>query len=329
MSSPDQQDTHKPVDTDSGQSINALTLTTRFEMARNAVQCGKPFAGDAVRHYLVSLAATFDAYTLHEPANGLLDVKVLEAIDQFFPSLQDYRRLVTAVASSGAAEAQVDQLVDFFRDVIGYKSALSQEQHCVLWSDQYRFIVRELFLSTVAIFMRHQHFDAVACLVGANYASETDDNPQRFAVFDGYAKTLDEFRNRRLQLQRMSVSSDLVRDRVDVTQCDFEDLMQADFVLCLRSLVCDPSFFVRWYPRTLVYADHFAVNGFDVFVTGADAARFAPLSQLFDAANWDALLERFESVYEAWGLARWELAGAPLDFRGYMGLRNPALRIAS
>ncbi|MEO1575764.1 MAG: hypothetical protein AAFU65_12500, partial [Pseudomonadota bacterium] len=164
-----------------------------------------------------------------------------------------------------------------------------------------------------------------AVLLSANYASDQGET-QRFAVFDGYAKTLDEFRNRRLQLNRMSVSSDVVRDRVDLTQCDFEDLMEADFVLCLHSLVCDPSFFARWYPRTLVYADHFAVNGFDLFVTGAHPARFEPLSQLFGVANWDALLERFASVYEAWGLARWELAGAPLDFHGYMGLRNPALR---
>ena len=311
-------------DLGSESSTSAVTLSTRCEMACDAVGREKPFAGDAVRHYLVSLAASLDRYALHEPANGLLDVKVVEAIDHFLPSLKEWRGLLTAVATCADPSAHMPAVLAFFRNIIGYKSAVSQEQYCVLWSDQYRYLVRELFLTAVGIFMRHRQWDAVAQLVSAEYGDDKD-TAQRFTVFDGYAKTLDEFRNRRLQLHRMSVSSDIMRDRVDVTQCDFEGLMQADFVLCLRSLVCEPNFFVRWYPRTLVYADHFAVNGFDQFVTASDPARFEPLAKMLSVADWDDLMTRFEAVYRAWDLVRWELAGAPLDFHGYMGLRNPAL----
>ena len=306
-------------------SASAVTLSTRCEMARDAVERDKPYAGDAVRHYLVSLAASFDRYALHEPANGLLDVKVVEAIDHFLPSLKECRTLLTAVARCSDTMAHMPAVLTFFRNIIGYKSAVSQEQYCVLWSDQYRYIVRELFLTAIGILMRHQQWDAVAQLIGAEY-SDGDEPVHRFTVFDGYAKTLDEFRNRRLQLQRMSVSSDIMRDRVDVTQCDFEGLMQADFLLCLRSLVCEPNFFVRWYPRTLVYADHFAVNGFDLFVTASDPARFMPLAKMLNVTDWDDLMGRFDAVYTAWDLVRWELAGAPMDFHGYMGLRNAALR---
>ncbi|MEO1576304.1 MAG: hypothetical protein AAFU65_15260, partial [Pseudomonadota bacterium] len=144
---------------------SALTLSTRYEMAVDAVTEQKPFASDAVRHYLVTLAASLDEYALRQPANGLLDVKVLEAIDLFLPALKDYRRVVSALAGAPDAKVHADHLVNFLRDVIAYKGALAQEQDCVLWSDQYRFLVRELFLSTVAIFLRHERYDATAVLL--------------------------------------------------------------------------------------------------------------------------------------------------------------------
>lgn len=302
------------------------TLESRHTMACEALLSNKPFAAEALIQYLATWLSTFDDYTLNEPANGLLDTKVLEAIDAFAPALAKYRELMLAVATHPGATDLVKHLLPFLREVVGFKQDVSNSRQCVLWADGYRFLLRELYLTTIAILIKHEAYAAVSVLLDADY-SQNDDGPAlRFTVFDGYAKTLDEFRNRRLQLHRMSVSSDVMRDRVDPTACDFESLMQADFILCMRSLVCEPSFFVRWYPRLLVYADDLAMTGFDLFVRGVDAAQFGPIAQLLDCADWATLLERFNSVHEAWALERWEVGGTPLDFRGYMGLNNRALR---
>lgn len=301
----------------------SVILQTRLEMARDALARNKPFATDAVTQYLQSLVATLEHYAVKEPDRGLLDEKVLDVIKQFLPALKDYRTVVTALCAATSVDDPAAPLVTFFRDLRAEKNRLTQELDCVLWSDGYRYILRELFLTTAGILVRRERYAALSSLLSANYAS-AGESEQHFTVFDGYAKTLDEFRNRRLGARRLSICCDVMRDRIDVTQCTFEQMMQADFLLCLRTLVVNPSFFVRWYPRTLVYGDHFAVQGFDLFDVGRDASKFAPLATILDVANVRELNKRFEQTHTAWGLGRWEVGGAPLSFRGFMGQRSAA-----
>ena len=307
----------------------ASSLESRYAIALDALTHGKPFALEATTQFLETLSDTFDSFSLHEPANGLLDAKVLEAIDLSEALLKQFRHVVHAAANSDIAEQSVAPLAIFFTKVLRYKSNGSQQlRECVLWADGYRFIIRELFLTTVAIFIESGAYSAVVALTSASYRRDAaeDDGDRRFVACDGYTKTLDEFRNRRLQLNRLSVSSDLLRQRADSTVCNFDALMQADFVLCLRSLICEQSFFVRWYPRTLVYAEKYLLTGFDLFINSANPARFRPLATLFDASDMTELVSRFEEVRDAWSLDRWEIGGCPLDFAGFMGQNNAALR---
>ncbi|MFK8017979.1 MAG: hypothetical protein AB8G17_21340 [Gammaproteobacteria bacterium] len=306
-----------------------MATQSRHAIAVDALTNNKPFAVDAVSQYLETFATTFDSIALREPANGLLDAKVLEVIDAFEPSLKQYREVISAAGQCDVVDDLVEPIVHFFQRVLVHKQAGSERmRQCVLWADGHRFIIRELFLTTVAILLKHEAFGVIAKLVDAGYcvANSANDGDQRFVACDGYVKTLDEFRNRRLQLHRLSVSSDLLRQRVDPVHCDFDALMQADFILCLRSLVCEQNFFVRWYPRTLVYAEQFQVTGFDLFITSASPARFGPLAALFNATDMTDLLTRFEAVRDAWALDRWEIGGGPLDFLGFMGQNNAALR---
>lgn len=292
-----------------------------------ALAAGHEQAPQAVERYLDALASCFDEFALREPTNGLLDSKVLASIDQFAPYLGEYRRFVAALAQQEVARTHAPALIGFLTRISAYKRVdRDQFTQSNLWADGYRFILRELFLTSVAILLRHGRYAFVGDLLRARYPTvgreRLDDS---FVIFDGYAKTLDEFRNRRLQLHRLSVSSDLLRDRADAAYCDFDEIMQADFLLCLRSLLCEDNFFVRWFPRTLVFAERYAVSGFDLFVTTVAPERFSPLAALLGFADRDALLRRFDDVRDAWCLDSWELGGCPLDFQGFMGLRNAAL----
>ncbi len=313
-------------------TVNATSgdaIQSRHAIALDAVSGSKEFAQSAVQQYLNTLADSFDAYALRQPANGLLDSKVLESIDRSLPALKGFREIIAAIADGDSSAKYIPALVNFFDAIVVLKRPpVSQVSQCVLWADAYRFIVREFFLTTVAILIDRDAYHAAVGLMSAEYAplGSAESGPQRFVVCDAYVKTLDEFRNRRLQLNRLSVSSDLMRQRCDPAYCDFAAMMQADFLLCLRSLVCEKSFFVRWYPRTLVYAENFMLTGFELFISSADPARFSPLATLLDVADRAQLVERFDAVRAAWGLDQWELGNMPLDFHGYMGLHNPALR---
>ena len=60
-------------------------------------------------------------------------------------------------------------------------------------------------------------------------------------------------RNSRLNLNRMDMFADWIKDHAIVRFADFEQLMEADGVLCLSSLLKPGA--ERWYPRTYVYAE--------------------------------------------------------------------------
>ena len=60
-------------------------------------------------------------------------------------------------------------------------------------------------------------------------------------------------RNHYLKLNRMDAFADWIKDHVNARFATFEQLMEADGVLCLSSILKEKS--AIWYPRTYVYAD--------------------------------------------------------------------------
>lgn len=74
-----------------------------------------------------------------------------------------------------------------------------------------------------------------------------------------------EQRNNRLKLGRISVRADLLKQRTQASGIQFEQLLQADFILFIRSgFDYRRSRLAMWTPETLVYADGRAYP-FEVF----------------------------------------------------------------
>jgi hypothetical protein len=71
-------------------------------------------------------------------------------------------------------------------------------------------------------------------------------------VFRENIRSLDETRNRRLELNRLSATSGMMQKRATRKDVTFEQLMQADFVLHLHSILNFPN--DKRSPVTLLYA---------------------------------------------------------------------------
>lgn len=89
---------------------------------------------------------------------------------------------------------------------------------------------------------------------------------QDFAIFRHHLPSL-KSRNERLQLRRISVHADLLKDRIAARGISLDDLMQADLVLFIRAIVpIVKSHKERyyWWPELLVWSTRW-YSAFEIF----------------------------------------------------------------
>lgn len=139
---------------------------------------------------------------------------------------------------------------------------------------------------------------------------------------DGYmtAPSLD-YRNRRLKLRRISVRAELLKERTQASGVSFEQLLQADFVLYIRS--CFDYFRAKsslWPTETLVYADE-RTRPFEVFAHAQSKSCFDKLANIFDISS----KEEFERLVHLFRedprlVLRWN--GYSIDPEFLMGFEN-------
>ena len=145
------------------------------------------------------------------------------------------------------------------------------------WVDFYKFFALEALLIQTAALLRNERWKTLRRLVDTTYivrGSQREMTSARFVTFNEHLVSLDEHRNQRLKLNRVSVSADLLKERSSAEKTSFADLMQADVFLALKSLVAGRStsdgWISHWTPRTTVFASY--GNKHPVFMRASDEA---------------------------------------------------------
>ncbi len=183
--------------------------------------------------------------------------------------------------------------------------------YCRDWDfDNFKFIIHELFLYAAAILMKLEQFQQASVLLNQRYylpgTSDSGRDPMvSFSVFRRHMKSL-KYRNERLKLRRLSLRADLLKERCQATGIDFKYLMQADFVLFIRSEPYAEDSFDRWWPETLLHLGHFS-GPFEIFARAESKRYFEKIKCLFDIESPDDLKQLLEEYQQdKRGLPSWE-----------------------
>ncbi len=298
-------------------------VETRFSIACDAVSGGKSHAEEAAGQFFGTIDKALAGCRVEGPSDLPLDERILGLIERLKPLRNYLLQFVEIVEKSDNGEAAHAALRPFLGSLLGFKHAprnVITFNH--LWCDHYRFFLREVFLGVVATLIARRNFEEIDRYLGFDYRFETCRGPQRaaFLGFDAYIKTLDEFRARRLRQNRLSVSTDLLNARADMPMCSFKDMMQADFILCVRGLFDHPKALTRWFPRTLVFAHDYEKSGFDLFFAAQSADKFGPVAKLLGVRNRAELVEKFAAVSRQCRLDDWKFGGISIPFGSYLAL---------
>jgi hypothetical protein len=273
--------------------VPSLSTTTSFRRLINAIKNGEEYTRGALDEYFDTFVVNLENFRINKSV-GEYDDLVLENIRSFLPYRDQAVEVFTAVAQYSHMEDSFDQVHSFFEKLIPYLNKPENVQRWQDWDfDNFRFIINELFLYCIAIFIKKNFVVGTAYMLNQRYFYDDpyrDNKMNRFPVFRTYLKSFD-YRNQRLNLRRLSLHADIMKEHASGTLgINFNDVMQADFVLYIRDLLDKLNQGENdrdrnsWFPVTLVYAEHRS-SPFEVFARAQQGEYFDKLKRILGTQN--------------------------------------------
>lgn len=283
-------------------SAVSLGTSSHARRAADVIRSGRDHWHGATAEYLATFAENLERFRLAKEEDER-DDQMIDSIEAFLPYRNEAIDVFFALAQYQDND-QAKQLIHrFFESLLPY---LDRPEHARSWHecdfDNFRFIVHELFLYAIAIFLKYERFDAVGELLRTHFYIPTREHGGTngmvsFAHLSQPIRLLDH-RNQRLKLNRLSLHADLLEKRSHDSGVAFRQLMQADFVLFIRDSLDrleNSEGWQTWWPITLVYTERQYI-AFELFARSQSKAYFNRVYPVFDIsskAQIDALMQAF------------------------------------
>ncbi|MBN2209131.1 MAG: TIR domain-containing protein [Candidatus Coatesbacteria bacterium] len=287
-------------------SPRPLKTIHKFAAFRDAIKHEKASSGAASAEYLQTLLESFEDFRIDVKKNDY-DDDLVNSIREFKPYRDQFIEYASLIAQYSSDHKYYEQIFDFFEKAMEYHyPPEGVTPYYEGWYDNYRFVLWELFIYLVAVLIENKAFDAIDLFLGETYFVNTSvgGRSMYFKKFNSYCQALDEIRNKRLQLSRESFSADLLKERADIKRFSFEHLMQADFVLALRSVLLLPHS-DHWYPRTL-HLRPWRRGPFEIFQKAESKRHFDAITRLFHVTNKQDLLTKLGAAQKPQDPRSWE-----------------------
>jgi hypothetical protein len=274
----------------------SLNTTARHRFALDALRLGKG-ATAALKDYFDTFAMNLEVFRIQPQEGKEFDDQVIESIENFLPYRDEAIEVFLAIGQHVPPDG-FRTLHRFLERLLPYCFRPSIPGSFYGWEeDNLKFIVHELFLYAVAALLKNERFDGFRELTEQEYFfprgySEVDSGMIPFIFFAHHLKSL-ELRNKRLELRRLSLQSDLLNKQSTIAPLGPDELMQADFTLFLRGDLeptSDNWIKNRWWPVTLLYADRYR-KPFEIFARAQSVSYFERLKLALGIENKDPLIK--------------------------------------
>lgn len=303
----------------------SLGTSSAFKRAIDAIRNDKSTASGCFDEYLILFSENLERFRVHD-VEGEIDDAITSNIESFIPSRNEYIQLMIAVAQYKPVPEFSERIHRFIESLIPY---MDRPEHLTSYNrwefDNYKFIVHELFLYTLAVLLKYERFELASPLLMQQYfvggrSEYGRDTMIGFEYIRQYMESL-EYRNKRLETRRLSLRADLLKERCHGTGLDFRFLMQADFVAFMRAEIAASDDYSRWWPETLLYLGHYG-SSFEIFARAKSKKYFDRVKTVLGVDSPDDLAEVLESYKQGRRrLPRWEMNSfSPSALLGYESL---------
>ncbi len=307
---------------------DSIPAITPYLRAIEAIKEGKGNTSGAVNDYLETLSAGLESFRinvaeLEKPFNEA----VIESIENFMPYRAEFIELILTMAKYGVAENCSGVLHKFFERLIPY---LYRPENVGRWTetdfDNFKFIIHELFLYTVAILLKTEQFEAVHYLVSNNYylkpnVRQGGNGMVSYLEFCQVVKSINKTGNAHQNTERNSSQAPILNERTQDSGIDLQDLMQADFMLFIRHELASGDWW--WWPMTLLYATRSSGGTFEIFMRAESTKYFDKIKPLLGINGKDDIIRLLNSYANRERQVS-PVGFFPLDFKALINFNNLA-----
>lgn len=277
-----------------------LKTTHRLQLFKDALLQNRGYSLGYAEDFLKSFQEMFVEIKIsREDTTEPLDELVYKSIKSFCPYKDEYLEFLTLICKYSKEDEYKNSIHNFFSNLLPYVWTELAENPLY---DNYKFIIYELFLYTVAILLKYERFQYVNYLLMTPYffrdnrnSFKTDRNLVSFATFRPYCKTIEEDRKRRINNHSYNVTSSIVAENINSKLIELIDLVEADYILYLRSNLdqtLDEYTYHSWYPYNLVSARH--TYSLPIFIKGVSKEYFKNIAIILGVGNKDNLVKIIE-----------------------------------
>lgn len=249
------------------QSDEPIYLPTAHKVAtiKNALQNEKKNVPLYIQDYLDTFVVGLTNFSIDEkeltPAN--FDEIILKKIEDMRVLRDDFINFME-VYLMNSVNIDHEMLHSFFEKLLNYsinKDEYDYPSNTVgyLRSDNFKFFYYELFLTFTAIMLEKEKFEELAFILQTPFIIDKKRNseiiPVNFSEFKHFVSSLNEHRNKKLQLNRISITADTIKQRA-TEKYNFEILIEADALLYYISLLFPNKLSFLgdyWFPETSCY----------------------------------------------------------------------------
>lgn len=262
----------------------SLGTSAAYKMAVEAIKNHKPTMEGRIDEYLTLFTENLERFRIADKKEDFAEA-VYKNIAAFKPFKDEYLQLLITLARYNPDIDYEIGVLHFIEQLLSYSKPSEIISGQNDWEfDNYLFIVHELFLYTIAVFLKFERFEEAALLLGRKYyvAGKAEIGQEEIMSFDKIHHHIESIENynKSLDTKLESFRAILIKERCAGSGIEFRDLMQADFTIFLKAEHNYQPYYSQWYPETLMFLKHFR-GAFEIFARARSKEYFDKMKVVF------------------------------------------------
>lgn len=251
-------------------------------------------SANLISNYLDNFLFMLKDFRLSNGSKPNFHESVIDSINKMLPLKNDFEKFIKIVFRYQKT-VDLDEFYDFFEKLITF---LYKPKEQTSWtridSDNYKFFIYELFLYFITNLLELKKYKEASFFIHSQYFFS--DNSKIFShssigMFNHYIVSLDEIRNKTLNLRRTSITVDLIKERVN-NEIKFNKIIETDLILHYITTIENHSF--PWFPRCSIYYPRFSEQ-IKLFERMISLEQFNRIKILFRTKNVSDLREKISN----------------------------------
>lgn len=288
-------------------SLPASPIRSKFNTLKQAISNGKPGISLHRNDFLGACYSYADSLRVRErPVLASLPNRIIED----YTKLSEVRNAIVDWVFLESGFSQTDEfaesLVDFIEQLRELRARPDEvNSWSETWFEAHRLFAYETFVYIVAALLKLKSFKCLNILFTSHYLlpkSERygEEKFERFDNFYAYSEALKATLLSPEGHQYHSPGTELIRRNAARSDLPFADLIQADLLILLMSLITDGT---KWYPQFMYYSRY--GNEFPFFIRASQKRHFSNLAVITGISDVQTLRTAVETGCKRLGVSRW------------------------